>query len=224
MFADEDNRTRIKICGITSLEDARFVAGALADYMGFIFYEKSKRYIDPGQAGAIINWLEGPSYVGVFVNQPLDEVNDIARQTGLHYVQLHGEEKPEYCGLMEKPVIKAIHVGPDDSPDDLRERVESYLDVVEYLLFDTKNEEVWGGSGKTFDWSVIKDITDDFPFFLSGGLNADNIREACRKVSPYAVDLSSGVEMEPGVKDYNKIEQFFDEMREIWKQQEVGEL
>ncbi|HKK47282.1 MAG TPA: phosphoribosylanthranilate isomerase [Balneolaceae bacterium] len=224
MFADPEERTKVKICGVTSLQDARFVAGALAHYMGFIFYEDSPRYIDPAKVGAIINWLEGPKYVGVFVNQALDDVNMIGRQTGIDYVQLHGNENPDYCSLVDKPIIKAIHVSQDDTGSDLKKRVEPYWDHVEFLLFDTKVEGKWGGTGQSFDWSILDDVAGAVPYFLSGGLNAANVRSACELVHPYAVDVSSGLESKPGVKDYEKIENFMDEMREIWDKQEMGEL
>lgn len=224
MFADPEERTKVKICGITSLEDARFVSGALAHYMGFVFYEESPRAITPAKAGAIINWLHGPDCVGVFVNQPLDDVNMIARQTGIDFVQLHGDENPEYCSIVEKPVIKAIHVEEGDTADSLNSRIEPYLDHIEYLLFDTKMENKWGGTGQTFDWSLLDEVSHDVPFFLSGGLNPDNVRKACRKVNPYAVDVSSGLEAKPGEKDFDKIEAFMEEMRDIWKKQEIGEF
>jgi phosphoribosylanthranilate isomerase len=220
MFAEPENRTKVKICGLTTLEDARFVSGALADYLGFIFYPDSPRYIEPAKAGAIINWLEGPGKVGVFVNQPLDDVNSIARQTGIDYIQLHGNESPDYCALVEKPIIKAFHVDSDTDPTKLESRIESYLDQVEYLLFDTKSDTDWGGTGQTFDWSILEEISNDKPFFLSGGLNAKNVQEAIQTVQPYAVDLSSGLEESPGLKDFDKIERFFDKMRDIWHEQE----
>jgi phosphoribosylanthranilate isomerase len=220
MFAEPENRTKVKICGLTTLEDARFVSGALADYLGFIFYPDSPRYIEPAKAGAIINWLEGPGKVGVFVNQPLDDVNSIARQTGIDYIQLHGNESPDYCALVEKPIIKAFHVDSDTDPTKLESRIESYLDQVEYLLFDTKSDTDWGGTGQTFDWSILEEISNDKPFFLSGGLNAKNVQEAIQTVQPYAVDLSSGLEESPGLKDFDKIELFFDKMRDIWHEQE----
>jgi len=113
----------VKICGITNLEDARFVSGALADYVGFIFYPDSPRYIEPAKAGAIINWLEGPEKVGVFVNQPLDDVQSIARQTGLDFVQLHGDESVEYCNLMDKPVIKVFHITPETTAGELKDQL-----------------------------------------------------------------------------------------------------
>lgn len=222
MFADPDNRTKVKICGITNLEDARFVSGALADFIGFIFYDKSPRFIEPAKAGAIINWLEGPGKVGVFVNQPLDDVNSIARQTGLDFVQLHGTESVEYCGLVEKPIIKVIHIDKNTEPADLLKSCEEYEAEVEYFLFDTKMDGQWGGTGKTFDWSVLNEISEIKPFFLSGGLNNENIQDAIEAVSPFAVDLSSGLEDSPGLKDFEKIEQFFDVMRDVWEDQEMN--
>ena len=224
MFAQEDERTQVKICGITNLPDARFVAGAQADFVGFIFHEDSPRYIKPAEAGAIINWLEGPRPVGVFVNKTTDEVNAIATQTGIELVQLHGNESPEYCQLIEKPIIKAISVGPEATPEELFNRVESYAPFVEYVLFDTGHKTLWGGTGEVFDWEVLKDLTNDLPFFLAGGISVDNVRAACRAVHPFAVDISSGVESEPGTKDFGKLSDLFEEMREIWKLQEMGEL
>ena len=221
MFAEPENRTKVKICGLTTLEDARFVSGALADYLGFIFYPESPRYIEPAKAGAIINWLEGPGKVGVFVNQPLDDVNSIAKQTGIDYVQLHGNESPDYCALVEKPIIKAFHIGQDTDPSELISRIEPYLDQVEYLLFDTKSDTDWGGTGQTFDWNILDEISNDKPFFLSGGLNAKNVQDAIQTLQPYAVDLSSGLEESPGLKDFDKIELFFDKMRDIWEEQEL---
>lgn len=224
MLGELEGQTKVKICGLTTLEDARFASGALANYLGFIFYEGSPRYIEPARAGAIINWIEGPECVGVFVNQPLDDVNMISRQTGIDLVQLHGNENPAYCELVDKPVIKAIHVAPEDTPDDIKRRVEQYAGYVDYLLFDTKIEGKWGGTGQRFDWSLLKNVAGDIPFFLSGGLKTGNIRSACKIVEPYAVDVSSGLEAEPGIKDYDKIENFMEEMRRIWQLQESGEL
>ncbi|HET8864873.1 MAG TPA: phosphoribosylanthranilate isomerase [Gracilimonas sp.] len=216
-MSDRIERTKIKICGITNLEDARFAAGALVDYLGFIFYEKSPRYIKPGEAGAIINWIEGPEKVGVFVNQPLDDVNRIAKETGLDYVQLHGDESVEYCELVDKPIIKVIHIEEETVDYLLKHQIEQYADVADYLLFDTKIEGKWGGTGTAFDWNILKEIGDDIPFFLSGGLSADNIKEAIEMVQPFAVDVSSSLEQKPGLKDFGKIEAFMDELNAIEK-------
>lgn len=223
MYSGPENRTGVKICGLTNLEDARFAAGALADYLGFIFYEKSPRYIEPPKAGAIINWIEGPQTTGVFVNQPLDDVNMIIRQTGIDLVQLHGTESPEYCRLVEKPVIKVFHIETESTAEELADEIKPFKDHTKYFMFDTKTDELWGGTGKTFDWNVLKKLSHNKPFFLSGGLNAGNINHACRLIHPFAVDVNSGVEQAPGVKDYNKLEEFFEEMRRIWELQEPDE-
>lgn len=200
------NKTKIKICGITNLADARYASGAMADYLGFIFYDKSPRYIDPAEAGAIINWIEGPEKVGVFVNQSLDDVNRITKESGLDLVQLHGNETLEYCQLIEKPIIKVIHIIPDYDLEELKAKVLLYSEVAEFLLFDSKIDNQWGGTGKTFDWNILKGITGEKSFFLSGGLNPENLKGAIETVHPFAVDISSGVEEEPGLKDYDKIE------------------
>lgn len=220
MIVEPEQRTKVKICGITTLEDARFLAGALADYLGFIFYPDSPRYVEPAKAGAIINWLEGPQKVGVFVNQPLDDVNRIMTQTGIDLVQLHGNESPGYCHLIEKPIIKAIHINDQTDKDQLMRNIEKYEPVVDFLLFDTKIEGLWGGTGRIFDWDLLNDIQHDIPVFLSGGLNADNVQQAITQMNPYAVDLSSSLEESPGLKDFDKIDQFFEVMRDIWEQQE----
>ena len=214
-MSEVKERTKIKICDITNLEDARFASGALADYLGFIFYEESPRYIEPAEAGAIINWLEGPEKVGVFVNQPLDDVNRIAKETGLDYVQLHGEESVEYCQLIEKPVIKVIHIEEETVSYLLEHQIKQYEPVADFLLFDTKIDGLWGGTGTPFDWSVLKEAAIDIPFFLSGGLHSDNIAEAIKKVQPYAADISSSLEQKPGLKDFEKIEVFMDKMRTL---------
>lgn len=206
------NQPKIKICGITNLADARFIAGAQADYLGFIFYEGSRRYINPAEAGAMINWIEGPRKVGVFVNQPLDDVNMIARQTGVDLVQLHGNESPEYCALVEKPVIKAIHVTEKSTQQTIEREMKQFLPVVDYFLFDTKSGNQWGGTGERFDWHLLQDMDIQKPYFLSGGLDAENIQQACKMVQPYAVDICSGLEREPGRKDFDKVEVFMEEM------------
>jgi phosphoribosylanthranilate isomerase len=221
MYKTPKNRTKVKICGITTLEDARFSAGALADYLGFIFYDGSPRFVDPAKAGAIINWIEGPEKVGVFVNQPLDDVNSIAKQTGIDLVQLHGNESPEYCELVELPVIKAFHVSQETNADNLQSDITRYQQVADYFLFDTKIDGAWGGTGKTFDWNILANLVEKKPFYLSGGLNSENIQQAIKTVHPAIVDLSSGLEESPGLKDFNKIERFFDEMRDIWDREEA---
>lgn len=201
-----NDQTKVKICGITNLEDARFASGAMVDYLGFIFTKESKRYIDPEKAGTIINWVEGPEKVGVFMNQPLDDVNILAKFSGIDYVQLHGQETVEYCQLIEKPIIKAIHLNDASTQKEIEENVAIYSEIAEYLLFDTSHEGAFGGTGKTFDWSLLKNLVIDIPFFLAGGVTPENSLDAIHRVKPYAIDVNSGVEEEPGLKDFEKIE------------------
>jgi len=218
---NDDYRTRIKICGITKLDDARFASGAMADYLGFIFSDKSARYVEPDVAREIISWIEGPETVGVFVDHPADDVNDIIEKTGIHYVQLHGNEPPEYCAHMDRPIIKAFRVKADMSEQDILEMIKPYERTVEFFLFDSFDEAQHGGTGKQFDWNIVREVSKIYPVFLAGGIGTLNVRRAIRLVEPYAVDISSSLEMAPGIKDFDKMNEFFDEIREIWDEQET---
>ncbi|MEX0638902.1 MAG: phosphoribosylanthranilate isomerase [Balneolaceae bacterium] len=206
---------KIKICGLTSLHDARFAAGARADYLGFIFTEESPRYIEPGKAAAIIQWIEGPKTVGVFLNQPLDDVIEIASSTGIDLIQLHGTESPDYCNMVDLPVIKAFHIGPGTRRDELEKKIAEYRGAADYFLLDTGSKSKWGGTGVPFDWSVGSGLEKEYPLFLAGGLNPDNISDAWSVLKPYAFDISSGLEMEPGIKDFEKIEKLFDQLDKL---------
>lgn len=212
----EDNKIRIKVCGLTRLEDARYASGALADFLGFIFYPGSPRYISPENAAEIIGWTEGPECVGVFVDQPIEEVAQIVESTGIHVVQLHGDESPEFCAQIDKvKVIKAFRVSSEMTTDHLRYLMDPYTKHVDYFLFDTRVEGQHGGTGKTFDWEILGDLSEEYDLFLSGGLNPGNVGKAIQTVHPFAVDLSSGLESSPGVKDVGLMEDFFEEMEKI---------
>ncbi|TNE70946.1 phosphoribosylanthranilate isomerase [bacterium] len=218
--SNQNHRTRVKICGLTLLEHARFVSGAMADFCGFIFYPKSPRYIKPEEAGAIISWLEGPKSVGVFVNEAIDEVNNSALIAGVHYVQLHGDESPEYCQLMEKEVIKAFRIKQGMGKSDIEALIKPYQDCVSYFLFDTYTDEAFGGTGKTFDWSVLNELETTVPFFVAGGIGIDNLNDVINACNPFAVDVSSSLESEPGIKDFDKMADFFDVVDELWQTQD----
>jgi phosphoribosylanthranilate isomerase len=219
---NDSYRTRVKICGLTTLEDARFVSGALADYIGFIFHRDSPRYIEPETAAEIISWIEGPESVGVFVDYPADDVNEVIAKTGIHYVQLHGSESPEYCAIMDRPVIRAFRVKPGMTASDLVEMIRPYENVVDFFLFDAFDETRHGGTGKQFDWNTVREISGDYPIFIAGGIGTMNLRRAIKLVEPYAVDVSSSLEIQPGIKDFDKLNDFFDELRSIWDEQETG--
>jgi len=193
-------RTRVKICGITRLEDALSASSLGADAVGFVFYEKSPRYIEPMKAAAIIRQLPPfVSAVGLFVNPTQAQVDSVLRCCPLGVVQLHGDESPEFCQAQERRVIKAIAVS---QADDLA-RAKRYNCAV---LLDTKAPKgVYGGTGRCFDWSLLDGFSHDYPLVLAGGLRLENIQEALSHRQWFALDVSSGVEVSPGIKDGKKM-------------------
>ena len=199
-------RTRVKICGITRIEDAMAAAQAGADAIGFVFDPKSPRHVHPDQALKIARAL--PPFitiVGLFVNPAPDTVEGVLGHVPLDLIQFHGNEKPEQCRRYHRSYIKAIHMKPDV---DLREMARLYGDATG-LLLDTYVADVAGGSGQAFDWSRIpSDLGKSV--ILAGGLTPENVGDAVRRVHPYAVDVSSGVEQSKGVKDANKISAFIE--------------
>lgn len=209
---------KVKICGITNLGDAVKAREFGADLIGFIFVPGTPRYIEPDKAMEISSELgEGIGRVGLFVNSCADDVILTAKKCNLSYIQLHGEEPASYCtevkdGLkrldMENcKIIKAIKVGENFSSNILNE----YKDC-DFFLFDTFSESLLGGTGKKFDWGILNRIKQDIkkPFFVAGGLKASNVTEMVREVSPYGVDVSSGIEESVGKKDINLLKEFID--------------
>ena len=203
-------RIRIKICGMTRLEDALCAVEAGVDALGFIFYAKSPRAIDPEAAQRIIAQL--PPFVdavGVFVDRDLAQVEAIIKQCRLGYAQLHGTESPEDCRRLAAitascQVLKAIRVGPQTTAAE----VASYQDSIQGFLLDTYQKNTVGGTGAAFDWSLIDGLNLQRPFVLAGGLDGNNIRMALEQVRPYGVDANSGLEDAPGLKNHNRIRQF----------------
>ncbi len=200
---------RIKVCGMTNELDATRAANYGAWAVGFIFYKKSPRFISPFKAKKIIDKL--PPFVipvGVFVNQHFGAIKDIIAHTGLRVVQLHGEEDHHFCHRLKRlnvKVIKVFRVGEDFNPKELG------LYKVDAFMFDTFDKYNYGGTGKTFDWNVLKDVKSlNVPIILSGGLNSQNVIEAVNGLKPYAVDVNSSVEQEPGKKDGKKMKDFID--------------
>lgn len=203
-------RPKLKICGLTRLEDARYCAAAGADYLGFIQYEASPRYVSPERVKEIVDWIHGPEAVGVFVDAGADDVNRIADAAGFALVQLHGDEPPAYCARIERPVIKALAVRPETTPASLRERMEAYAPYVRYFLLDTAKAGQRGGTGQAFDWDKARSLTGTFDVFVAGGIDAANVGEAVRRLDPFGVDLASSVEASPGVKDFDRLADFFE--------------
>ncbi|MFV1980194.1 MAG: phosphoribosylanthranilate isomerase [Rhodothermia bacterium] len=200
---------QIKICGTTNLADARYCAALGVDYLGFIQYPASPRYVEPALAQEIIEWVEGPRSVGVFVNEDPDLVNKIASDTEFDLVQLHGDETPDYCSLIEKPVIKAIRVKASDTVDQIRRVMRDYQSSVSSFLLDSFVDGVPGGTGRVLPWRIAATVSQDYPVFLAGGLGPDNVVEAVETVRPVGIDVASGVEEAPGRKSFEAIDRLF---------------
>lgn len=203
---------KVKICGITSLDDALAAAGAGADALGFVFWEKSQRSVTTEQAARITREL--PPFlktVGVFVNETPEAIKATIEAAGVDCVQLHGDETPAFTEEVKKatgaPVIKAIRM---KGPEDLG-RLAAY--DVSALLLDAFKKGLPGGTGEIFDWELAVNAKGAGRIILSGGLTPENVAAAIGKVRPYAVDVSTGVEASPGRKDADRIKRFIEEVR-----------
>ncbi len=202
--------TAVKICGITRIEDALAAARCGAHAIGLVFYRPSPRYVAPDRAGEIIRAL--PPFVtavGLFVDAPAREVRVVLAQAPVQLLQFHGAESPAFCRQFGLPYIKAVRV---KGGTDLLQYARDHHDA-KALLLDAFVDGAHGGTGTAFDWSLIPH-TLPLPIVLSGGLNAENVTEAIRKVRPWAVDVSSGVEAAKGIKDAAKIAAFMSGVRD----------
>ena len=199
---------RVKICGNVTLKDTMAAVEAGADAVGFVFYAKSPRVVSPKAVAAIVSHLPPfVSTVGLFVNESPDLVRQIMSDCGLAYAQLHGEESPQYCAELRLPVVKAIRVR---TREDLA-NLSAYR--VKAILLDTYVEGKIGGTGATFDWDLAVEAGSWGPIVLAGGLTPGNVGEAVSRVRPYGVDVSSGVESSPGVKDHAKVKAFIQNVK-----------
>ncbi|VAW92354.1 Phosphoribosylanthranilate isomerase [hydrothermal vent metagenome] len=202
-------RTRVKICGITRIEDADAAVRAGVDALGLVFYAASPRSVSAGKAADIVADL--PPFVttvGLFVDADKQGVDDVLAQVPLDCLQFHGAESAEYCEQFKRPYIKAIRV---NEQTDLRSEVERFASA-QALLLDTYVKDTPGGTGQTFNWQLIPKQPGK-PIILAGGLNSENVGDAIKVVSPYAVDVSGGVEASKGIKDHDKIKQFIHEVQ-----------
>jgi phosphoribosylanthranilate isomerase len=197
-------RTRVKICGITRVEDAMAAVIAGADALGLVFYEGSPRSVSVAQAQAIVAAIPPfVSVVGLFVNAPTKKIESILSQVRLDILQYHGDETPKDCLQINLPYYKAIRVKADTN------LIQYAVDFnsAKALLLDTYSELAVGGTGQTFDWKLIPANLPK-PIILAGGLTVDNVGQAIKQVKPYAVDVSGGVEVSKGIKDAEKITAF----------------
>jgi phosphoribosylanthranilate isomerase len=208
----ELDMTRVKICGITNMEDALLATGMGADAIGFIFAE-SPRQITPAKARTIIRTLPPlVKSVGVFVNKEPERIKEIKSLCGLDLIQMHGDESPEICRDLMPHSIKAFRIQNERNI----KNIKRYQGAVRAILLDTYQKGKAGGTGKTFDWSLaVKAKKTGLPIILSGGLGPENIEEAISTVKPYAVDVNSGIEKRPGKKDTVLMKQLMEKIRKI---------
>jgi phosphoribosylanthranilate isomerase len=205
-------RTRIKICGITRVEDALYAAHNGADAIGLVFYAGSPRVVTIEEALAISNVLPPfVSTVALFVNAKAAEVEEVIANLRPSLLQFHGDEDVSYCTQFGLPFLKVIRVGSGMTAADLLE-CSSQFHLARALLLDTLAATVYGGSGETFDWNVIPEDMRR-RVVLSGGLHGGNVATAIRQIRPLAVDVSSGVELQKGIKDHAKLAEFIEEVR-----------
>ncbi|MBF0132681.1 MAG: phosphoribosylanthranilate isomerase [Magnetococcales bacterium] len=207
MAPNETPRVRVKICGITRREDALAAIDAGADAIGLVFYERSPRAVTVARAVELVAAL--PPFVtvtGLFVNASKMDIETTASRVGLDLLQFHGDETPEFCAQFSNRIIKALRVaghGDMQAASDYR---------VAGILYDAKVSGVQGGSGRSFDWSLLAHHPGNAPLILAGGLHPGNVAHAITQVRPYAVDVSSGVESSPGVKDHALMKRFVREV------------
>ena len=202
--------TLVKVCGITNTEDALASVEAGAHALGFNFYRRSPRYVDPARVREIVERLPTEILcVGVFVNEECEAVARIVEESSVGAAQLHGDESPAYCdALSGLRLIKALRVGDEFTP----EQASGY--GVEAILLDSFSASARGGTGRTFDWSLARRTREVVPrLYLAGGLTPENVAEAISSVAPYAVDVCSGVESRPGVKNPARVREFFAAVR-----------
>ncbi len=197
-----ERSVKVKFCGITRWEDVKKSLELKVDYLGFVLYPKSPRFVDWERLGQLLELAQGVKKVGIFVNPSLEEVKR-AFDLGIDLAQLHGEESFEFAKRLGlERVIKAFRVKD-------HVHVEEGWKQAYAILLDTYSHRAYGGTGESFDWNIAKALVKGgFRVFLSGGLNPKNVSLAVKTVKPYAVDVSSGIEREPGLKDHKKMEEF----------------
>ena len=199
---------KIKICGITNSDDALYASELGVDALGFNFYKKSPRYIEPDKAAEIISQL--PPFVmpvAIFVNEREERIRDIQFTTGIKVLQFHGDERPDFCDRFATRVIKAFQVKDKES---IKHMAHYHVSA---LLLDSYKEGVRGGTGTTFDWHLAVVAKTFGRIILAGGLTPENVTEAVKLVQPYGVDVAGGVEKDKGIKDHAKLKKFIVEVR-----------
>lgn len=206
----ENNPMKLKVCGLTQLEQIEELVAINTDFLGFIFYKKSPRFILNHLNMQQISEIAHHGKTGVFVNESIEKITEIAEKAKLNVIQLHGDEDIDFMTELKKNlnpetgIIKVIRIGNQKS-DELQQIINSNSSIVDYFLFDT-DSTAFGGTGKTFGWNLLNDVEIPLPYFLSGGISLENIENLkILKQKPFATDINSRFEINPGIKDLEKI-------------------
>lgn len=207
---------KLKVCGLTKLNQIEELIFLNTSFLGFIFYEKSPRYVTNHLTLNEISKIKHPGKVGVFVNEDVDKISEISDTADLNYIQLHGDENENFIYELrnklskEIKIIKVFRVEIDF--ENLKSKIHNLKSDVDYFLFDTDSKS-YGGTGKTFDWQILNQLEITKPYFLSGGISLENFKEMKNlKQLPFALDINSKFETEPGVKDLQKIKQLYEKL------------
>ena len=207
-----ERQFQVKVCGLTKLNQIKELVDLEVDFLGFIFYEKSPRYVLNHLSLEQISEINHQAKVGVFVNEDLEKIIEISGQADLNFIQLHGNETEEFISELRQKlnlkigIIKVIRIG--NLTENLESKILNLKSKIDYLLFDT-DSKAFGGTGKTFDWNFLNEIKIPIPYFLSGGISLENIHQLSTiNHQPFALDINSKFEIEPGNKDINKIKEF----------------
>ena len=208
-----ESQFQVKVCGLTKLNQIKELIDLKVDFLGFIFYEKSPRYVLNYLSLEQISEINHQAKVGVFVNEDLEKIIEISGQADLNFIQLHGDETEEFISELRQKlnpeigIIKVIRVGSQTS-EELQKTINQQPITLNYLLFDT-DSKAFGGTGKTFDWEILNEMEIPIPYFLSGGISLENIHQLSTiNHQPIALDINSKFEIEPGNKDLEKIKEF----------------
>lgn len=207
-----ESQFQVKVCGLTKLNQIKDLIDLKVDFLGFIFYENSPRYVLNYLSLEQISEINHQAKVGVFVNEDLEKIIEISEKAKLNFIQLHGDETEEFISELRQKlnpeigIIKVIRIG--NLTENLESKIHNLKSKIDYLLFDT-DSKAFGGTGKTFDWNILNDIEIPIPYFLSGGISLENIHQLSTiNHQPIALDINSKFEIEPGNKDLEKIKEF----------------
>ena len=215
------NNYQLKVCGLTKMDQIQELISLNTDFLGFIFYEKSPRFVLNHLSLEEISEINHQGKVGVFVNETVEKISEISEKAKLSFIQLHGDEDEKFILQLRQilgnniKIIKVIRIG-NQSFDELQKTINQQPSTVNYLLFDT-DSKAFGGTGKTFDWQILNEIEIPIPYFLSGGISLENIHQRSTiNHQPLALDINSKFETEPGIKDLEKIKNFTQIVKKIY--------